>query len=54
MKNTENLDGHYYTPLLKQKGTGTEMHSTIVSGKVTAGEASVVYCPFFLFLVTVP
>ena len=31
MKNTENRDGHYYTPLWKQ-GAGTEMHSAIVSG----------------------
>ena len=31
------------------------MHSAIVSGNVTAGEASVSYGPFFpLFLVTVP
>ena len=35
--------------------SGTEMHSAIVSGNVTAGEASVGYWPFFsLFLVTVP
>ena len=54
MKNTENRDGHYYTPLWKQ-GAGTEMHSAIVSGNDIAREASDSYWPFFFpFLVTVP
>ena len=39
MKNTENRDGHYYTPLWKQ-GAGTDMHSAIVSGNDIAREAS--------------
>ena len=39
MKNTENRDGHYYTPLWKQ-GAGTDMHSAIVSGNDFAREAS--------------
>jgi len=51
MKNTENLDGHYYTPLWRQEGTGTEMHLAIVPRR----EASLSYWSFFpLFLVTVP
>ena len=56
MKNTENRDGHYYTPLLWKQAAGTEMHSAIVSGNDIAREASDSYCPFFFFpfLVTVP
>lgn len=45
MKNTENLDGHYYMPLYKREATGAKRHSEIVSGEVTAGEASLNYSP---------
>lgn len=47
MKNTENIDGHYYTPLLKQEGTGTETIPQLFLGKLLQGRRQSFIAHFF-------